>query len=167
MNFRRLLCLMCAAAVLLPIIANAEFYKWKDKNGAVRYSDKPPAPHIKAKVLGKKKTKKPVKTMPLIKGESVATESQHSTGTTEGSREKAARKRQINAEKEKIKKEAAAEKSRVDEANCKSAKKRYHTYKIGGRIVRVNENGEQEFLGDEQIDSGLEEAQSDINEYCY
>ena len=39
--------LLLLCMVLLPAIANAEIYKWKDKDGVTRYSDVPPPSNIK------------------------------------------------------------------------------------------------------------------------
>lgn len=45
--------LLCV--VLLPTLASAEIYKWKDKDGVVRYSDVPPPSNVKQEPLYGKK----------------------------------------------------------------------------------------------------------------
>ena len=49
--------LMCA--LVLPTLANAEIYKWKDSDGKMRYSDVPPPSNIKQEPLYGKKNPKP------------------------------------------------------------------------------------------------------------
>jgi len=63
--------LMCA--VLLPTLASAEIYKWKDKNGVVRYSDVPPPSNVKQETMYGKKIPKPTGLGPLAAVEGDAT----------------------------------------------------------------------------------------------
>ncbi|MBX9704806.1 MAG: DUF4124 domain-containing protein, partial [Gammaproteobacteria bacterium] len=55
--------LLCV--VLLPTLASAEIYKWKDKDGVVRYSDVPPPSNVKQEPLYGKKIAKPTGLAPL------------------------------------------------------------------------------------------------------
>ena len=55
-----LLCL-----VMLPTLASAEIYKWKDKDGRVRYSDVPPPSNVQQEALYGKKIPKPKTAAPL------------------------------------------------------------------------------------------------------
>ena len=54
MKLQNLLCVMCVL-IALPMLANAEIYKWKDKDGTVRYTDTPPPSNIKQESIGGKK----------------------------------------------------------------------------------------------------------------
>ena len=45
----------CAVMLLLSGLSHAEIYKWKDKDGSIRYSDIPPPSNIKNEpMLGNK-----------------------------------------------------------------------------------------------------------------
>jgi hypothetical protein len=63
--------LLCT--VLLPTLATAEIYKWKDKNGVVRYSDVPPPSNVKQETMYGKKIPKPTGLTPLAAVEGDAT----------------------------------------------------------------------------------------------
>ena len=41
-----------------PLLAQAEIYKWKDKDGSIRYTDTPPPSNIKQEAIGSKKATK-------------------------------------------------------------------------------------------------------------
>ena len=69
-----LVCLgILPAVVMLPNLANAEIYKWKDKDGKVRYSDVPPPSNMKTESLYGKKIPRPTGQAPLAPVESDAT----------------------------------------------------------------------------------------------
>jgi hypothetical protein len=57
------LLLLCLA--LLPLMASAEIYKWKDKDGVTRYSDVPPPSNIKQESIHGKSVVKPTGQAPL------------------------------------------------------------------------------------------------------
>ena len=52
------LVLVMLALSATAMSSQAEIYKWKDKNGATRYSDTPPPSNIKQEAIGKKKAGK-------------------------------------------------------------------------------------------------------------
>ncbi len=163
MKVRQLLCLICAVAMVLPIAANAQVYKWKDKNGKVNYTDTPPPINVEAKTMGKKKPQRP-----LAANAEPASESLGKVPEQEGidPEETAARLRQRNAEIEKNNKQAKEAQAKIDAENCKAAKINYHTFARGGRITRTDENGEQHFYSDKEIALGKQKAQTAINKYC-
>jgi len=51
----KLLWMMLPVLMALPISANAEVYKWKDKDGITRYSDVPPPSNVQQESIGGKK----------------------------------------------------------------------------------------------------------------
>ncbi len=74
--------LLCA--VLLPTLATAEIYKWKDKNGTVRYSDVPPPSNVKQETMYGKKVPKPTGLVPLaaVEGDATAAINREKASTT-------------------------------------------------------------------------------------
>jgi hypothetical protein len=42
-----------------PLLSNAQVYKWKDKDGSIRYTDTPPPSNIKQETIGSKKSPSP------------------------------------------------------------------------------------------------------------
>ncbi len=156
MKVHQLLCLMCAVALALPMVANAQVYKWADKNGKVHYTDTPPPSNVKTKMLGKEKTKPVVNT----------TSSPSEEVARDKFEEEAAKLRQRNAEIEKNNKREQEAQAKLDVENCAAARANYQTYAQGGRIYRTLENGEREYLSDDGLDTGKRDAQNEIDEYC-
>jgi len=170
MNVRQLFCVACAPLLALPLYAGAEVYKWKDKNGVVRYSDTPPPSNIKQELIGRKKAVKPTNQAPLapVNNGNAAAVPVVAKPTTEGpsAEDEAAEQRQRNAEIEKKNKEEKEKQDKVKAENCNIAKGNMANYKRGGRITRTNENGEREYIDDKGRVEGMERAQQDIDENC-
>ena len=172
MKLQNLFCVMCAL-IALPALANAEIYKWKDKNGAVRYTDTQPPSNVKLEPIdGKRATKlsnqaplapvtnaQPVLSKDELKGKAP-------TSNAESSGEAAAKLRQKNAEIEKNNKKEKDAQAKMNEENCKAAKSNLASYNQGGRIYKVNEKGEREYLDDAGLKAGADKSQKDVAEYC-
>ncbi|MDZ4141278.1 MAG: DUF4124 domain-containing protein [Methylotenera sp.] len=157
-----LLCLM-----ILPNLAMAEIYKWKDKEGVTRYSDVPPPSNVKQEMMQGKKTPKPTGLAPLTEVEGDATALMNKEKATSGSaKEKAAAKRAKDAEASKQEDEAKQAELKLKQENCKVAKSNLATYTNGGRITKTDESGERTYLGDKDIAAGKADAQRDVEKYC-
>ncbi len=167
-----LLCVM-----ILPMLVNAEIYKWKDKDGKVRYSDVPPPSNMKTESLYGKKIPRPSGQAPLapVEGDAtVAANKQKEIDKAGGkevvkeplTKEEAAAKRSKDADEKKKTDEAKAEEQKFKQESCKAAQANLRNYQGGGRIVKTNEQGEREYLGDADIEKGKEDAQKDIDKYC-
>jgi type IV secretory pathway VirB10-like protein len=154
-----------------PLLSDAQVYKWKDKDGSIRYTDTPPPSNIKQETIGSKKTVTPA-VNPTPVGESAPTESVKSeapskdTTSTIKAEDAAAQIRQKNAEAEKrANQEKEAEAKRKAE-NCKAARVNYETYNQGGRVFKLNAKGEREFMGDNDLTAAKAQAQREINMNC-
>lgn len=183
----KLLWMMLSVLVALPIGVNAEIYKWKDKDGVTRYSDTPPPSNVKQLPVS---GKKPVVTPPAV---ATPKESTAPAAPTEGAKgaapptvaapaaasgsvdaknkpaaspEADAIKRQKEAEEEKKKAEKKEAELKQKRQNCDNAKKNYASYKIGGRMRKMDNNDEPQYLGDAEIAEGLQQAQKEIDEFC-
>lgn len=179
--------LLCV--VLLPTLASAEIYKWKDKDGVIRYSDVPPPSNIKQEALYGKKIAKPTGLAPLapVEGDVTAALNRDKAATlakdkakSDGkavdaktkddkaplSKEDAAQKRAQDAEKQK--QDDLQKKAELDtkQANCTAAKQNLATFTNGGRIAKTDENGKKQYLGDADIGQGKADAQRNMEKYC-
>ena len=169
----KLLPLLLAAFALTSIsgLSQAEIYKWKDKDGKVRYSDTPPPSNIKQEpITGKKKPVTPTGKAPLAPVDSAviapAATISKDIESPKNAEDVAAEKRQRNAETEKnVKQEKEAEAKRKTE-NCLAAKANMQTYTQGGRVYKMNEKGEREYMDEKGFAQGREKAQLEINENC-
>jgi hypothetical protein len=171
--------------IMLPTLATAEIYKWKDKNGEVRYSDVPPPANVKQESYGKK-TIKPTGLAPLAAVEGDATAAMNKdkeaskakaaadkaavdakkTDKAPLTKEEAAAKRAKDAEAAKKADEAKQAELKLKQENCKGAKQNLATYTNGGRIAKTDENGQKQYLSDADIANGKADAQKDVDKYC-
>ena len=140
-------CTLLAAA--LPEPAHAQ-WKWRDTNGQVNASDRPPPRSVPDKdILSRpapdpRRQAAPAPAAPA----SVAAPAAASAPPTALEREVQARKRQ--AEQDAAAK-AKAEEDRlavVRAENCRAARSQLSTLESGQRVARSNDKGEREFLDD-------------------
>lgn len=145
----------------------AEIYKWKDKNGAIRYSDTPPPSNVKQEAIGGKKVVSPTGKEPLTSIENTPPAKVSDLPTAPvNSEDAAATQRQRNAEAEKNNKQEKEAEAKRKAENCKAAKANFETYTQGGRIYKMNEKGEREYVNDAGLEEGKAKAQQEINENC-
>ena len=169
----KLLPLLLATLTLTAMsgLSQAEIYKWKDKDGTIRYSDTPPPSNVRQEAIGRKKATNPTGKAPLSSLDSPATAAvpavmPKDVEVPRGSEDAAAEQRQRTAEAEKNnKKEKEAEAKRKAE-NCSAAKADMQTHTQGGRVYKMNEKGEREYLDENGFKAGREKAQQEINENC-
>lgn len=159
---------------LLPTLVNAEIYKWKDKNGVIRYTDTPPPSNIKLESIDGKRGIKQSSQAPLTpvvnsdvavagKGEMKGKDAAGKAETTEDA---AAKLRQKNAEAEKNNKKEKEAQAKLNEENCKAAKSNLASYNQGGRVYKMNEKGEREYMDDAGLKAGAAKAQKEVAQYC-
>lgn len=171
----KLLWMMLSVLVALPIAANAEVYKWVDKDGVVRYSDTPPPSNIERLPVNGKKPTTIAAPPAAVAAPTEATEGEAAAPATApppakkkpaASPEAAATKRQEGAETDKKKTEQKDAELKRKQENCAAAKKNYANYKVGGRMSTTDEAGNRQYLSDADIAKGLAQAQKDIDENC-
>lgn len=150
---------------LLPALAHAEIYKWKDKNGTVRYSDTPPPSNIKNEPIGKK-IPKPSNSSPATSNEDAGVVISPTVKDVAISKDEAAAKRAKDAEAQKKAEASKQEELKIKQENCAVAKRNLATYNNGGRISTTDEKGERTYLGDNEIAKGRADSQRDVEKYC-
>lgn len=147
---------LLASILAMPIAANAQIYKWKDKDGSVRYSDTPPPGNIEYQSLGGRKTT--TSSTPTeaeaVKESPKPTEQSEQVAPTETPQQLQERQRIKEAE------------LKLKQDNCKAAQANVRTFERGGRITRINEKGELIYFDDAEIAKNLEEARKDAAQYC-
>jgi len=168
----KLLHLLLGLMILIaaPVLSHAEIYKWKDKDGSTRYTDTPPPSNIKQEPIGgKKKPVNPASKEPLAPVGNV----QQTQPVTNAAppppvsvEDEAAAQRQRNAEAEKRNKQEKEAEAKRKAENCKAAKANYETYTQGGRVYKMNEKGEREYMSDKDLQDGKAQAQREIDENC-
>lgn len=151
----------CALMLLLPVSGQAEIYKWKDKDGSIKYSDIPPPSNIKNEpMLGNKIPKSSAPASSSSKGDEFPNSSAPNNGA------EAAAKRVKDAEALKKSEETKKSELKFRQESCAAAKRNYAMYNLGGRIATTDAQGERRFLGDEEIAKGKVEAAQAIEKFC-
>lgn len=155
MAMNKLGLVLLASILALPVVANAQIYKWKDKDGVMRYSDMPPPSNVEYESLSGKKF------IPAKPTEAPATAT------------KAPEAKDKTEAKPQETPEQMAERKRIEEAdakarqqNCSAARANLKAFEQGGRVSRVDETGEREYLDDAALAKNAEQARKDIAEYC-
>lgn len=157
--------------VMLPALAQAEIYKWKDKDGSVRYSDVPPPSNIKNESIGKRVPKAPTATaVAPVENASASATNKNGTAapkdTVPLSKEEAAAKRAQEAEAQKKADEAKKAELKLRQESCTAARNNLRMYNNGGRMITTDEKGERHYLGDDEISKGKADAQQAIEKFC-
>jgi len=139
--------LILALAVALAPAAEAQLYKYTDpKTGKTVYSDKPPA-GIDTKSVN----------IRGAGGPSTKSALEQDKAAEKGRKEVA----------DKAKKAGESEKNAaLAEERCQNARTNYQIYAEGGRIQKLNAQGEREFLSDEEIESKRESSRRLMDEAC-
>lgn len=161
--------LLCV--LLLPILATAEIYKWRDTNGIIRYSDVPPPSNIKQESMSGKKLVTPTGQAPLAEVEGDATVAINKLKADDlkkapPTKEEAAAKRAKEAEENKKLEAQKKAELEIKQENCKLAKSKLATFVNGGRMSKINDKGEREFLSDADIAKGRVDAKNEVDKYC-
>lgn len=178
MNIKYQWFILLSLTTFLSANANAEVYKWTDKDGVVRYTDLPPPSDVKKyTTIGNKKTKEVTKE---VAKEAVA-EPKNAGAATESAKPKLTEsqqarkdavkdvmedKRRQQADIEKQNKEKKEAEAKQKQENCTAARANYQTYSQGGRVYEMNEKGEREFVSDQGLAEKAAQAQRDIQQYC-
>ena len=151
-------------AAVLPAIAQAEIYKWKDKDGITRYSDVPPPSNIKNESMGKKipKASAAAAVAPVDAASAPAT----GKDAAPLSKEEAAAKRAKEAEAQKKADEVKKAELKYRQESCAAAKNNLRMYSAGGRLMTTDEKGERHYLGDDEISKNKAEAQQAVEKFC-
>jgi type IV secretory pathway VirB10-like protein len=169
MRLAQLSWILCTLLLAFPILGNAEIYKWKDKDGSIRYTDTPPPSNIKQEAIGSKKAVKPSGKEPLAPVENAQAapiKVKESSEVPENAEDAAAEQRQRNAEADKRNKQEKEAEAKRKAENCSAAKANFETYKQGGRVYKMNEKGEREYMSDQDLQAGKAKAQAEIDDNC-
>ncbi|UCD68327.1 MAG: DUF4124 domain-containing protein [Betaproteobacteria bacterium] len=130
-------------------------YRWDDIDGQTHYSDQPPPPG--ARNVKEVRNSRPASENASDNGEVAPSYQEQEAAFRERQAKKA--EEQAEAEKQRL---AAAERKK----NCELARSNYNTISVGGRITRVNKDGEREFLSSEEIEKETVEARSVMEQWC-
>jgi hypothetical protein len=162
-----------AVAFLVVSSAQAQVYKCVDSSGKTIYSQDPCPANTKSGTMSRSGPSAPAAPSPdstadkAAKGDAAKSAAPKTAAPmTAAEQEQAFRKRQqdqAKAAKESGQKDADAQ--RKAEA-CRNARDRLAQYEIGGRLSRINAQGERYYLEDAQVEQEKVQARADIARAC-
>ena len=161
-SFHKTLALVLTAALLTPCPALAQ-WKWRDANGQINASDRPPPQNIPAKDILSRPGEAVRRAAPAA---SAASAPAAAPLRPPVDRELEARKRAGDAEKD-AKAKADEERVAAQRAeNCRRARGQLAGLESGQRMSRVNDKGEREVLDDRGRAEEMRQAREVIASDC-
>ena len=156
--------ILAAALAIAAGSAHAQVFKCVDANGKTVYLQSPCPSGAKSTRLAAPAS--PAAAAPAPADKKGDPKAASKGPQTAAEREMEFRKRQV--EKEAADKKAAEESSQTAalQENCIRAKEQMSAYEAGGRISRVNPQGERYFLDDNQLASEKAKAQLMVAQNC-
>lgn len=146
-----LLAVALTGLVLVP--AHADVYKYTDKDGTVKYTDKPEL--LPAELLAKIKSQR---TDNAVLADRVAADLK--------ARDDAA-KTQPDADKAAAEKKKAEQLKAADKADrCTQARGRYESITTTGRVYTLDSKGERVYMDDNQLDQARKTAKEQMDTWC-
>jgi len=140
-------------ALAIAPAALAQLYKYVDKDGKTVYSDQPPT-NVEAKQIN----------VPSSRPASAPASSSGPKSALERDKEMEKSRKEV-AEKQK-KSGEAAEKAAQAEQRCATLRSNYQIYAEGGRIQKLNAQGERVLLSDDEIEAERARSRREMDEAC-
>lgn len=155
--------LAACSALLLALPAQAQ-WKWRDAQGHMQYSDRPP-PHS---VAPKDVLKRPSTTSapPVAAASAALPASAASAAAAPVDAQLEARKRQLEAGEQAQRRAEEEKNAKTRHDNCERAREYARTLESGMRIGRVNAQGEREILDDAQRTKEQAKARETMGTEC-
>jgi hypothetical protein len=155
----------CLALLLVAALPAAAQWTWRDAQGRITASDRPPPPEVPEKdILSRPRVVRAAP--PTASAASAAA----ATAAPAGDRELEARKRAAEREREAGRDaKQRAEEQRIAEQraeNCRRARSQVAAIDSGQRMARVNEKGEREIMDDRARAEELRRAREVIAADC-
>lgn len=152
--------LLCVAACLYALTASAQ-WQWLDKDGHRVFSDRPPPTDVPDKNILKRPGARGAAAVPAAPAETAAPAAP--AGVDKSLDEKKKQAETAEAAKRKAEEDRNA---RIRAENCARAQQAKAGLDMGGRMTRINEKGEREFMDDAAIAAESQRLQGLISENC-
>jgi Domain of unknown function (DUF4124) len=156
------LALMALALFSMPTFAQ---YQWKDANGSMVFSDRPPPPGTAVRIVKAPPappvaplTPKPASGTAPAEKVAAATPTTDRSLTDKVKQAEKADKAKASAEQEQVAKDQVRQ--------CDNLKENSRVLQSGERISRIGKSGEREFLSEAEKNARLQENTRDLAKYC-
>lgn len=160
------LCLLLGLLALAATAASAQsIWKWRDRDGHVMVSDRPPGPEIPDREILQRPSVSHVP--PASSDGAPLPASAASTGTDKDLEARKNKLVQAQAAAKEAKANAAKERLAAEKAqNCQRARNQLQMLQSGVRMARANDKGEREFLDDKARADEIARTQQLIGANC-
>jgi hypothetical protein len=152
--------LLCLCALHVAFAAHAQ-WQWVDKDGRKVFSDRAPPPDIEDKNILKRPAVRAAASTPAATAAGQGAPA--AAGVDKSLSEK---KKQVDAAEAEKRKADDERNARVRADNCARAQQAQAALQAGGRMTRMNEKGEREFMDEAAIAAEAQRLQGLIDENC-
>ncbi|MFG6449545.1 DUF4124 domain-containing protein [Roseateles sp. BYS180W] len=151
--------------MLLQHSPAAAQWKWRDAQGRVQYSDRPPPSDVPDKDILSRPAAALVRLVPTDgKGSEDAKTS--TPAASEPAGKEVSSRRKLEAMEAEKQREVERKNAEARAENCRRAQSQMRLYEDGTRIVRANAKGEREVLNDAQRDEEIKRTRAIIASDC-
>lgn len=157
-----------AAGLLFASCVQAQVYKCVDAAGKVIYAQTPCPANTKSGTITRRLDAAPAAPPAEAPAEKAGKGGAPKSAAPKSAAEQdqAFRKRQQEQEKAAKEAEQKSAEAKRKEDNCRNARERLAQYEIGGRITRINAQGERVYYDDAQIEQQKAAARADVAQSC-
>ena len=138
---------------VVPQVSAQTVYKWVDANDITHFSTRPPRGVV-------------AEPTPVRLQSSLQSTSEASDGQSPELEAASALRKEQSQDQAAEDADIARQNAQMQAEACEKAKARVKTYSEARRLYRPLENGEREYLTDEQLDAERAKAQQFVNETC-
>jgi hypothetical protein len=159
---------LLAVAFLAASSAQAQVYKCVDAGGKIVYSQNACPPNMKSGTMSRGGPSAPTAPSPASPADNAAKgdAAKSAAPKTAAEQEQAFRKRQQDQAKAAKESGQKAEEAQRKAEACRSARERLAQLEIGGRLSRINAQGERYYLEDAQVEQEKAQARADVARIC-
>jgi hypothetical protein len=158
----------CLVGMALSASAASATWQWRDAQGNIQFSDRPPPPNVPEKDILKRPpgARAPMR---IVSNEAPAASAPVAPATPASSPEE---RKAYEAETKRLKEEEAKRKAveasnaKIRAENCRQAQAYVRDLEAGNRVARTNDKGEREFLDDAQRTAELNRARAVVAADC-
>lgn len=156
---RALALVVCCTAILAPATTWAQ-WQWLDSQGQKVFSDRPPSNDVPEKNILQRP--KPNQLQDATKV--VPTAASAPVAATRAPASVAVDKNKTSAQDQAL--QLAEQNKAIRARNCAAAQRQLAALKSGGRVARINDKGEREFLEDGAIAAEIKQTQRVADSEC-
>ncbi len=156
-------------ALCLPLTVTAQGqWKWRDAQGRIQFSDRPPPQGTPDKdILSRPiNAPRPVQVVPIAQAASAAASAAAPAASTPQERAAASERARKAAENDAKTKAQEQREAQARAENCRMARQQLAALEAGVRVATINERGERVFLDDSQRQQEIRKTQAVIAADC-